>query len=265
MTSRDQFPRTGILRRFLFRKPVSIFLISFTALLLLTMIGFRIDSLLFQRRVNLLLSRMAQLRLDNSSEEQLFSRLPELRPFQPESTKQPIRQGDLEQYAFIDTNMNHGLLVMTLWKLHMESDATFNCLFLLGHRLHRFDASAGLRDGKVVRVTYDLRMENGESHGLYDGVGIHFRMLSPGGWIPGEDRAVGPTYKDVSPYAESVASNAPENAIDLTLASNAPTGLVRAAFDPRITCLWKLGICHNTKQILPGIWPPKFPWRSRVR
>lgn len=257
MTSR------GILRRFLSWKPVSITLISFTSVLLLTMIAFRIDSLLFQRRVNSLLSRMARVRLDNPSEEQLLSLLPELHPFRPASAKQPIRQGDPEQYAFIDTNVNHGLLVMTLWKLHMESDATFRWLFLLGHRLHRFDASAYLRDGRVVRISYDLWMENGESHSLYDGVGVHFRMLSRSGWILGEDRAVAPTYNDVSPYAESVASNAPENVVDLALTSDAPPDLVRAALEPQISCLWKLGICQNTKQILPGIWPPHFPWRGR--
>ncbi len=253
MSFRDSFPGTAALWRLIASRPARILLVSFASIVILTIIGFRIESLLFQRRANSLLLRMAQLRLDNSSEGELRAILPELRPLSPESADEPVNR-----YALIIDNMQHGSLPRALGVLHLDSDSVVRLLFLLGHRFHRFDASASLRDGKVVRVTYNLWLENGESHGLYDGVGVHVRMFSRAGWVQEEDRAVGPTYNDVSPYAEEVASNAPDNVVDLALTSDAPTGLVRAALDPHIGCMWKQGSAKIRNRFFPEFGHCRF-------
>lgn len=267
MAQSDLFAWTRVLWRFLNSRAIKFTLVLLVSVLIFASISFRIESLLFQRRVNSLLSRMAQVRLDASSEQELVGLLPELRPLTSNGSNQVIQEGGeergLHEYSLADSNMEEaGFLVRVLWKLHLlDSNSTIRLLFLLGHRFHRLGASAYVRDREVVRVNYGLRLENGESHGLYDGIGIYFDYFSRSGWTQA-DRAFGRTFGDVSPYAEAVASNAPENVVHLAVTSDAPPDLVRAALEPQIKCLWKLGICRNTKQILPGIWPPHFPWRG---
>src|SRR5262245_28372140 len=118
-------------------KPIRIFLISSASALILTMIAFRVESLLFQRRVVSFLSRMAQIRLDISSEQELFELLPGLQRSRPEDSEQTAHETVVEarpeRYALIDDNMQDGFLPKILWWLHLDSP-TFRWLFLLGHR-----------------------------------------------------------------------------------------------------------------------------------
>lgn len=184
--------------------------------------------------------------------------LPELLPLynaHPEHGSDVPRRYDA-RYSDID----RGLLVKFLGRL-WQNESGIRVLYLLGHRFHRFNAAAEIRNGKVVRVQYDLWVDTGENHMMYQGVGISVTGFSRTGWTkPGGTIAT--TYDDLKPYAERVASNAPENYLALAFTPEAASDFVRAALDVRLSCLWSLSPCKNAKQLLPGVWPPRFSWNA---
>jgi len=264
MRLRETFPWSFALWQLIVYRPVGIFLISATILMLVTMACFRIESLLFQRRVNSVLSRLAQVRLDHSPEQELRELVPELHPLK----SKPRRQDDLTpqteeplEYVLADGNVENGLLPKLLWKLGTHVNSVLRLLYLCGQRFHTFHASVAFREGKAVRIKYDLWLDNGENHNLYAGVGIDVTALCRAGWTR-RDELFAPTYDDLMPYAGHVASNAPENSLHVAITPEAPAELSQAAFDVHITCLRDFSGCRNTKQILPGVWPPRFPWKS---
>jgi len=257
MPFRDSFPWTSALLRFLSSKPFRIFWAVFATVLISTMVGFRLESFVFQRRVSSILVRMAEVRLDHSSEQETRQLLPELN-LSTDAIPNGACDG-MRRYEVTYSDLDRGVLVRFLWRL-WQNDAGIRLLYLLGHRFHRFSAAVEACNGKVVRVQYGLWVDTAEDHNLYSGAGLTVAGLSRAGWRkPGGE--VETSYEDLIPYTELVASNAPESYLALTFTPVASGGFVRAAFDVHLNCLWSPSPCKTTKQLLPGIWPPSYPWR----
>lgn len=261
MVSRQLFPWTHALWRFLSSKPVGIFLLTSTLLLIATMVGFRVESFLFQRRVHSILSRMAQIKLDNTSEQDLRSLLPEMEgPDGPECEEGTVSS---KIYNILISDVGRGPLSSLIVRLDRHNRPALAILYLLGHRFHRFGAYAHTCAGKVVRLQYFVWIDDNHDHNMFQGTGVTVSGYSRTGWLYSRNYSNGWTYEGAQPYVERIASNAPKNDLTITYTTEAPADFVRAAFDLRLVCLQNFAGCTDTRQLLPGIWPPRFAWRHK--
>jgi len=259
MASRQLFPWTHALWRFLSSKPVRISLLTFTSLLVATMVAFRVESFLFQRRVHSILSRMAKIKLDNTSEQDLRSLMPELEgPDGPECEEGKVSS---KIYSVLISDVDRGTLSSLVESLDRYNGPALEILYLLGHRFHRFGAYAYTCAGKVVHLEYFLWIDDNHNHNMFEGTEVKVSGYSRTGWPYSRNYSNGFIYEGATPYVEWVSSNAPKNDLAITFTTEAPADFVRAAFDLQLVCLQSFAGCTDTKELLPGIWPPRFAWR----
>ena|SRR5437868_6938883 len=215
----DSFPWIRALWHLFTSKPVRIIFASVSTFIVFIILSFRIESWFFQRRVNSILSRMAQLRLDETPEAEFKRLLPEL------MLSTGLLPGDDDSGASLRYNVHYndtetGPLVKYLWRL-WQNDRGTRWLYCFGHRFHRFHAGVEVRDSAVVRMDYHLWIDTNENHNLYSGAGIHVIGMSRAGWRH-FGRGSTLTYDDLRPYVERHASNAPENYVALAFTPEAP-------------------------------------------
>lgn len=260
MAFRDLFPWTYALWPALNKRVVRIALGSVAVLLLTTMVSFRIQSLLFQRRVNSILSRMATLELNHTSEQEFRNLLPELKPTFSE-TRAPGSTEDPENgqiYEVVDSNMEGEIVWGILRLAGAHAHSAESMVNALGYRHHRFVGSCRIQNRQVTATRFWLLIETSGRPTYDDLVGVEVSGYTRAGFST-ERRFQ--TYDDISPYLESVASNRPMTSLHIHFTDVASRDFVRAAFDVHLRCLWNLSGCHDTKQVLPEIWPPHLPWR----
>jgi len=261
---RNSFPWTYALWRLINSRPIRIVLASCVVLLLITSALFRIESSLFQRRVRSLTSRIARLRLDQTSEQELRQLLPEMNLERVKTNSGHAGCADSGEegkwLALEDNNAEKSFLVNLLYRCVDHSDQFRRLLYVLGHRFYILRARVRVREGKVDRIALWLMMEAGGPIMATETVILEIKGYGCSGW---EDSPEGPwaTYKDIAPYSEHVASNRPETALFVKYTPDAPEQYIRRALDVRLDCLWNFLGCQSTKQVLPGIWSPEFPWR----
>ncbi len=217
------------------------------------------ESFLFQKKVRWILFRMAQIKLDNTSEQELRSLLPELEgPEGPECQEGAVSS---RMYAVLIDDIDRGTLSSLLEAFGRYNRPALTSLYLLGHRFHRFGAYASTCQGKVVHLAYFVWIDDNQNHNLLGGTNVAVSGYSRTGWSYSRNElSYGFTYEEEKPYAERIASNAPENYLTITYTTEAPADFLRAAFDLRLVCMQNFAGCTDTKQLLPGIWSPRFPW-----
>ena len=261
MASNQLFPWTHALWRFLSSKPVRILLLFSGSLLVATMVGFRAESLLFHRRVHSILVRMAQIKLDNTSEQDLRSLLPELEG--PDGSECEAGTVSSKIYNISIGDVGRGALSSVVETLDRYNRPALAIVYFLGHRFHRFGAYAHTCAGKVVSLEYFVWIDDNHDHNMFEGTEVAVSGYSRTGWLYSRNYTDGFTYEEEQPYVERVASNAPRNGLSLIYTTEAPIDFVLAAFDLRLACLQNFAGCTDIKQLLPGIWPPRFAWRHK--
>jgi hypothetical protein len=267
MPFRDLFPWTNTLWRLISSKPVRIVLISLVSLLVLSMIAFRLESFFFQRRVNLLLSRLARLQLDRSSAREINESLPELKSAKdensPERTSANADENEQGLFLFQSGDLEDGPLIRWLRRGRGSTNLRLKLLCRLGHRFHDFSARVRTRRGTIDQISFWLRVESSQScvPGFLISIGAsgYGRLRWEGIQEPTDI-----SYAEISPYVERVASDIPENSVGIMFTPDAPPRFAQAAFDVHMTCLWTFSGCKDTQQMLPGIWPPNFPLRRWI-
>jgi len=265
MSFRNSFPWTFAFWRFLNRRPVRIVVGSFALMLFVTMASFRIQSLLFQRRVNSVLSRMAKVNLDRTSEKQLRDLLPEMKRVERNGkffVDGPESGNELETwYELDDGNGKNGSLINLVYRLGNHSNQALTILYRLGNRFRVFAIRSRIRQGIVDRVTFFLMVETGEPFVNEDIVVLDVKGYGRSGWDSPKSRR-DLTHEDVRPYSAHVASNMPQNTVFLSFTPDAPEQFIHSAFDVHLDCLWNFLGCRTARQMLPGVWPPQFAWRQ---
>jgi hypothetical protein len=135
-------------------------------------------------------------------------------------------------------------------------------LSVIGHRFHRLGATALIQNGKAVKIGYFLWLGDTRDHNMYQGIGVDAAQYSRAGWdVIREKNTI--SYDDLAPYVEGVASNAPEHVLHIHTTLDTPDLFKQAAFEVHLTCLYSFAGCQNTRQILPEVRPPRFPFRHR--
>lgn len=259
MSFRELFPWTHRLWRFLSLKPVRILAATLASLLVATILAFRVESFLFQQRVHSILSRMARIQFNRTSEQALRSLLPEFEL----SVRDPCVHdvGQSRRYSILVSDVDLGGLSSLVVSLGQHNRPVLTFLYLLGHRFHRFGASAETCAGKVVRLKYFIWIDDNRWHNMFEGTEVSVDGFSRDGWPYGPESSF--TYEAVAPFLERVAGNAPQNVIHIMYTAEASADFVQSVFDLRLACLQKQAGCTSTKQLLPNIWPPRYAWRPQ--
>jgi hypothetical protein len=263
MSLNDSFPWTGALVRQFLSRPGRILVFSFAVLFALILMGFRLQSFLIQRRIKSVASRMARLQLDQSGEKELRALLPELKLRDIQTSNgvgDPPASSDGKWYSYDGSNMEGSPVAWLMYHSGDHQNEVRRFFYHLGHRFCIFRAEARVREGIVDRTSLGLMVESGER--IYgDAVMLDINGYGRSGW-DGTTKASGLTYRDIAPYAERAVSKAPDSWVSVRFTPDAPDEYARALYDLHMNCLWNFAGCSTVKQMLPGIWPPNFPWRS---
>ena len=124
------------------------------SILLLTMALWRIQSYFFARRVQSVLAQMAKLKVQKTSNKEILTLLPELRPGTLTSL---VINDDTEVkcpgdacYRFLIRNWPNGLLAKFQQKMGYKYDWLFHGAYLLGYRFCGFEAYVETRGGRLA-------------------------------------------------------------------------------------------------------------------
>ena len=228
------------------------------------MIEFRVQSLVFERRVHSVLSRLEQLELDKTPEGDVLRSLPELKPgilwnFYVNGRPDESCHGDA-CYVLRMGNLPDGILFRLRRKLEYQQDWVFKTMYWLGHRDRSFAAYVEIRAGKVSRYEYGVAVTDRE-YPLGELVEVQ---------VLGADRASFPlgyvavdSYDQIKGFKGKVPSNKPTTVMRVAFTPEARTEDVRSAFDVHLECIWNSEGCSTTRQILPAVWERAKSERSQ--
>jgi len=249
--------------RLLWSRPSKILFASFATLFVLILIGFRFESFLIQRRINSVASRMARLRLDRSTEQELRVLLPELKLKDIRASNGvngPSASSAEKWYTYDGSNTGSSPVAWLMYRSGDRENEVRRFFYHLGHRFCISHAEARVREGIVDRTDLGLMVESGER--IYgDAVMLNISGYGRSGW-DAPTKASDLTYQDIVPYTERAVSRAPDSFVSVRFTPDASDEFVWALHDLHLNCLWNFVGCRTAKQVLPGIWPPNFPWRS---
>jgi hypothetical protein len=245
-------------RRFLF------VLLLLASIILITAASFRLQSYFFALKVQSVLSRMGQIKLDRTSQAEVLALMPELRPdTQPSfigSGQPDIGCPGDACFALHTQNWPEGILAKLQVKLDYRSNWLFKAVYWLGHRFLLFAAYVEIRGGTVSRYEYSLGVENRDFPASEI---VEVEVL-------GADREGFPgyfgfmrDYDEIGGFRIRVPSNRPTTSMCVGFTPDAKPEDVRNAFDVHLNCVWNAQGCSATKQLLPLLWEQKMEPRSQ--
>ena len=225
------------------------------AIFLATVVGFHLQSLLFESKVKSVLRRLQTIQLNRTTKEEALAVLPELKPgilwnFEVEGRPDDRCPGDA-CYVFRRRNWPDGLLAKLRQRLNYKQNWIFTSAYGFGHRFSGFGAYVEIRGGLVSRYEYSVFVEDVKYPAVED---VSLDVL-------GADRASFPLgYATVTDYDKirglklEAPNNKPQTILYVAFTPEAPPQIIKAAFDLRLNCMWNLEGCSTTKQLLPNIW-----------
>jgi hypothetical protein len=247
----------------------------YLGLLLLPVIfttGVRIRSVLLTRRIHAVLSGLEQVRVDQTTEEQLLKTVPYL-----------VRHGNgkrdpagVERYYQVDisngverrwlfrlaaTHLFQFLWpwpLMDHWTEHTEVlSFPLKIAYRLGWRYVGFSALVMVRNGRVSRVWYGIEpdVEQGYPR-IYSVSAMSFHGL----WMYHAWPAPVSSALDESPeYRVSTTWTfySAERALRAEYAADAPRELIAHAFQVDLSCYWSIRGCVSAREMAPLLWRDK--------
>jgi hypothetical protein len=209
-------------------------------LLLLFTTAARLRSYLMARKIQAVLKGLAEVRIDQTSEEQLRKLVPYL-------IQKDWKIGDISHRGFYVSisNESHsqflGLIASIL-------DRSGQLLYGLGYRFMSFDAGVLVENGKVSQVSYGLANQwIRPQYAGYTGYIVSARSVH-GFWHPGQTGVFVTSENDISPqYRPSEYGNE----LSVIYTYDAPTEFTNRVFRLNLSCFWSLGGCQEARQIAP--------------
>jgi len=247
--------KSRIFRRILF------VLLLVASIILITAATFRLQSYLFARKVQSVLSRMGQIRLDKTSHAEILVLIPELKPGSRYLPSNQPDAGCLAEacYAIHIQNWPGGMIARMQAKLSYRFQWLFEAIYWLGHRYLLFTAYVEVRAGRVSRYEYSLGVEC-VNQPASDAVEVK---------VLGADRAGFPgyfgfmrDYDEIGDFGIRVPSNRPATSRYVAFTPDAQPEYARNAFDVHLDCLWNAQGCSATRQLLPLLWEQKMEPRN---
>jgi len=223
---------------------------SYVAVLLLLLLlttAARLRSYLTARKIQAVLHGLAEIRIDQTTEEQLLRTVPYLTRGEQDWNV----RGIIQRVYFTEiSNEPNGPISWSVmygpgWQL----------AYWLGYRYMDFDAGVLVQDGKVSRVKYGLAKQwvrPRQAGYIVSARSVH------GFWLPHEHAFAVTSQDDESPQyrveQSEVAKSGREEGLSVTFTNDAPPELTKRAFQLNLSCFWSLRGCGDARKIAPGLW-----------
>lgn len=226
--------------------------ISLLTLLLGLTVAARLRSYFVARRIQAVLHGLEQIRIDETTEEDLPKVVPYL------TRGQEWKHGEfVQRWYYIKIPDGSGtprlrfLAYSPPW-----TDCVDEIEFWLGFRYMGFDASVLVQDGKVSKVSYGLAKLLGWPRAvtyIVSANSVH------GLWLPYRTGFEVTSQDDLSPefrIAEVPVATTlgHEKGLHITFTNDAPAQLTKKAFQLDLSCFWSLRGCGNARDIAPRLW-----------
>ncbi|MGA9979896.1 MAG: hypothetical protein WBQ08_14830 [Candidatus Sulfotelmatobacter sp.] len=224
MTANARFPFFRRVGRALTGRWARRFYAAILLLLLLLTTVAQLRLYLVARKIQAVLHGLAEIRIDQTTEEQLTKMVPYLTQY--ESTTRGVSSRGF--YAQISNEKN--------W---------------LPLRFMSFNASVQVQDGKVSQVEYGLANQwTPPQFAGYVGYIVSARSVH-GFWLPHQRGFEVTSVDDNSPqYRPTVEGNR----LNLIYTNDAPPELTKRAFHLELSCFWSLRGCDDASQIALAPW-----------
>jgi hypothetical protein len=209
----------------------------------------RLRSYFMARKINAVLHGLAEIRVDQTTEDELTRAVPYLRRSEPD-----WKAGNLVQHLYHAEISNESDWLMP--RIIGYGSWAGQVAYWIGDRYMSFDVSVLARDGKVSRVQYGLAKQAGQPRQLSYIVAaesVH------GYWAPNQHGFEVTTQDDESPQYRPVLSQIPtwwghDVALRVTFTNDAPEEITRRVFQLSLSCFWSLRGCNNASEIAPQVW-----------
>ena len=222
------------------------FVVFLLALLLTT--ALRVRSYLMARKIQSVLRGLADVQIDQTSEQQLLKMVTHLK------AGSEWKVGSVTQHGYYVTisNENDGLtprLFQFSWIIpELGRNALSTAAYWLGYRFIRFDAHAFVQDGRVTQVGYGLGREWAEPRAASYIVSVKSVHSF---WMPWRQGFSVTSTDDESPQYRPAGD---EEGLRATFTNDAPADTTKRAFELNLECFWNLRGCDDAREIAPLLW-----------
>ena len=212
--------------------------------LLLISTAARVRAYFMTRKIEAVLHGLSEIRLDQTTEEQMTKIIPYL------TEKDWKGDGFLYRSYYIHiSNESDGLRAFAL--MHSYELPLWLAQFaegLLGYRYISFDAGVLVQDGKVSQAEYGLANQWTRPQAAgYVGYMVTARSVH-GFWLPGSLQI-----SSVEDYSPQYRPTRWGNTLAVIYTSDAPAKLTKRIFDLNLSCFWGLRPCADAADIAPEI------------
>jgi hypothetical protein len=210
----------------------------------------RLRSYFMTRKIQAVLYGLSEIRVDQTTEEQLLRTVPYLK-----RPKEDWKAGGILQRQYYAEISNDSDRLMSPAVLYGRWSGRLGYLF--GYRYIDFGAGVFVQDGKVTSVGYGLSRESVRPKAVGD---IVSAKSVHGFWLPYRLGFEVTSQDDESPKYRVEQKNFPtfgfgnEMRLDVTFTNDAPSELTKRAFQLNLSCFWGLRGCDDAREIAPGLW-----------
>jgi hypothetical protein len=220
-------------------------------LLLLVTAAVRVRSYLMGREIRAVLHGLAEIRVDQTTEEQLMKTVPSL-------TQRDWVTGGISHRGFYVHISNESdrlprIIVVGLSAVQSEQLMLWidHVADWFGYRFMSFDASVLVQDGKVSQVEYGLANQwVRPQYAGYVGYIVSARSVHAF-WLPRQIPFGVSSEDDESPQYRPRGD---KNGLYVVYTSDAPSKLTGHAFQLTLRCYWGLRGCNDAREIAPALW-----------
>jgi hypothetical protein len=240
--ARSRFPATRHILRVLAGRWVKRIVTAILLLLLTVSVGARLRSYYLARKIQAVMRGLAELRIDQTTEEQLVKAVPNLKMVDRNG-----RDGSHFFIARISNESDPRFLTMPA----DFSEWSRQLAFWLGYRYMSFDATVLVQDGRVSKVSYGLA--NQWSRPQFPGsIGYIVSARSAHSfWLPHQVPVGTSSQTDESPQYRPFGDN---KGLFVHYTNDAPAGITDRIFRLNLECFWSLSGCTDAREIAPAIW-----------
>lgn len=248
---RRKFPFTVSLARTLTgRWARRFFVIVLFFLLLITTVA-RLHSYFMVRRIESVLYGLSEMRLDQTTEEQMLKTVPFMTRRDWDS-----KSGSVHDYYVHISNESNSLMyslavILNAVRSERLVAGVERSLDALGYRFISFDARILVQNGKVSEINYGLanQVEYPRDPG-YIGYLVSARSVH-GFWLSHQRPLEITSMDDGSPqYRPSQY----RNDLNVIYTNDVSTEISKRVFRLNLNCFWKLNGCKSARDIVPEMW-----------
>lgn len=220
-----------------------VYVVILLLLLLVTAAG-RLRSYIMTRKIEAVLRGFAEIRLDQTTEEQLRNSVPYL--VQKDWTD---RSGALHHWFGVHISNESDTWLS--WLIDLRVEWLGHLAECLGYRFISFDASVLVQGGKVTHIEYGLADQwVRPEYAGYAGYIVSARSVH-GFWIDRRIHLRVPSEDDESPQYRPSGD---ANRLYVKFTADARPETTQHAFQLNLGCFWGLRGCDEARGIAPAVW-----------